>query len=190
MKGPQGYVNHLQARNYFCSSVPESWMNMNSEFNYFLASSSRDPFACQEKRLLSKNVMLLLQGPHKQDSFPPNPACLAGNLQRLLFTTWQTCTSHPYVTQYLWKLFSYFLETWGQILVPHGLTEETSLPYARSRPWGIFRVKRQRVKQDGYFWVLYFQDAVSWESNLYLGTISYLPVLRWRRKNPKEMVYR
>lgn len=118
MKGPQCYVNHLQAGNCFCSSVPENWMNMSSEFNYFLTSPGRDPFTCQEKPLLSKNITLLSQGPYNQDNCPPNSARLAGYLQRLLFTTWQTCTFHQYVVQCFWKLFSYFLKTWGQIWSP------------------------------------------------------------------------
>lgn len=98
--------------NYFCSSVPESWTNVNSEFNYFLISSSRNPSVCQERPLLSKSIMLPLQEPHGRGHFcPPKPARLAGKLPRFAFTSWWTCSSQQYVMQYCWKLFSHFLET-------------------------------------------------------------------------------
>jgi len=102
---------------------------MNSEFSYFLIIPSRDPSACRERPLLSKNTVLPLWGPHSSTHLcPPRPACLAGKFQRFQSTSWRTCSSQQYVTQDFWKIFSYFLETWRQILVPHKLMEETFPP--------------------------------------------------------------
>lgn len=52
-------------------------MNMNSEFNYVFISPSRDPSVCQETPLLSKDVTLLLWGPHIKTHLS-SKACVFG----------------------------------------------------------------------------------------------------------------
>lgn len=162
-------------------------MNMNSEFNYFLISGSRDPSACQETPLLSKKIVLLSWGPHSRAQFcPPKPACLAGKFQRFPSTSWQTCSSQQYVTQYFWKLFSYFLKT--------GADPGPTWTYGRNFPssacpgeFSGWKDKGQSRMGISEFFI--FQKAVlaSSGSNLYSSKVSYLPLLGWKRKKkPKE----